>query len=430
MQSSDNLDIGSRFFRTFQLHQGRTYHMLFNSYISASAPSDLYRSDFHAAGFHPAFHEEQFYFCLSGLPKSIYTNVYGYHAHEYLQVFTPIRYELLAALQENRWDADVFMVTVSDDKQFGVIMSPRDDTLRSAEEMAGLIGDIIQKAYKQSILKDDDRYCNVTALSKPFHDGFNSLRSAYLQARSLHSISFFQMRPFVITCESLSALCVHTDFQMITDSCERMCQALDAGDYALCIRRKNDLFLHKLKSACSCELLDYALSFCRNMLQQRLNARRLNHLYDLNHLLSRSLFHRIEDCSNALEPLISVLCSAAQEQGVYSKTILSALHYIHTRFTEDISVSDIAEYVGVTPSYMSNEFKVRLGLPLRDYITNCRLRLAVSILESGEDLRICDICERVGIHDVKYFTRLFKKQTGMTPASYRLSHQQRSICNS
>lgn len=423
MQSSDNLDIDSYFFRTFRLNQGRTYHMLFNNSISASAPPGSNQSEFLAAGFKPAFHEDLFYFCLSGLPKSIYTNVYGYHAYEYLRVFTPIRYELLAALQENRWDADVFMVTVSDDKQFGVIMSPRDGARLTAEEMAGMIGQIIQKGYKQSILKDDDRYCNVTALSEPFHDGFNSLRSAYLEARSLHAVSFFQMRPSVITRESLSNLCVRTDFQMITDSCERMCQALDAGDYTTCIRRKNDLFLHKLKSACSCELLDYALSFCRNMLQQRLNARRLSHLYDLNQLLSRSRFHRIEDCSNALEPLIRVLCSAVQEQGVYSKTILSALHYIHTRFTEDLSVGDIAEYAGVTPSYMSNEFKLRLGLPLRDYITQCRLQLAVSILESGEDLRICDICERVGIHDVKYFTRLFKKLTGMTPASYRSLHQ-------
>ena len=59
-----------------------------------------------------------------------------------------------------------------------------------------------------------------------------------------------------------------------------------------------------------------------------------------------------------------------------------------------------------------------MGVSLREYITAERMEAAKVRLEEGR-LRIADVAEAVGIHDVKYFSRLFKKTTGLTPGEYR-----------
>jgi two-component system response regulator YesN len=50
------------------------------------------------------------------------------------------------------------------------------------------------------------------------------------------------------------------------------------------------------------------------------------------------------------------------------------------------------------------------------------MEAAKALLAAGE-LRVSDVAERVGVHDVKYFSRLFKKVVGMTPGEYRLKAQ-------
>ena len=59
-----------------------------------------------------------------------------------------------------------------------------------------------------------------------------------------------------------------------------------------------------------------------------------------------------------------------------------------------------------------------MGVSLREFITNERMEAAKAMLGAGK-LRVADIAERVGIHDVKYFSRLFKKAVGCTPGEYR-----------
>lgn len=50
------------------------------------------------------------------------------------------------------------------------------------------------------------------------------------------------------------------------------------------------------------------------------------------------------------------------------------------------------------------------------------MEAAKALLERGE-LRVQDVAEEVGVHDVKYFSRLFKKAAGLTPGEYREKHK-------
>jgi AraC-like DNA-binding protein len=55
----------------------------------------------------------------------------------------------------------------------------------------------------------------------------------------------------------------------------------------------------------------------------------------------------------------------------------------------------------------------------RDYITEKRISLAKKMLTEEDSMKIAYIAYQCGYRDVSYFSRIFKKKTGLSPASYR-----------
>ena len=92
---------------------------------------------------------------------------------------------------------------------------------------------------------------------------------------------------------------------------------------------------------------------------------------------------------------------------------------IKNKYMEQISVASIAETVNLTPTYLSVLFNKETGETINDYITRVRLENAKKLL-CDPTIKINDICLRVGYLSLSYFTKLFKKYTGMTPGQYRL----------
>ena len=54
-----------------------------------------------------------------------------------------------------------------------------------------------------------------------------------------------------------------------------------------------------------------------------------------------------------------------------------------------------------------------------EYLTDYRMKVAKKLLEENMELKVQDVGERVGYMDYKYFCKCFRKNTGVTPASYR-----------
>ena len=65
-----------------------------------------------------------------------------------------------------------------------------------------------------------------------------------------------------------------------------------------------------------------------------------------------------------------------------------------------------------------NAVKTLTGKKYTDYVTFLRMKYAKELLSKGK-IPISDICEAVGHSSVSYFIRIFKEETGMTPAKYR-----------
>ncbi|AJY77332.1 response regulator transcription factor [Paenibacillus beijingensis] len=110
------------------------------------------------------------------------------------------------------------------------------------------------------------------------------------------------------------------------------------------------------------------------------------------------------------------------DQGYDGQLITKALDYIAAHYTENLSLQSVADIVHLSKSYFSLYFKKLTGRNFIDYLIELRIREAKRLLAQNES-RIYDIAKAAGFKDVKYFSKVFKKMTGLTPLEYREKHQ-------
>ncbi|MEV6066521.1 AraC family transcriptional regulator [Nocardia sp. NPDC052001] len=102
-----------------------------------------------------------------------------------------------------------------------------------------------------------------------------------------------------------------------------------------------------------------------------------------------------------------------------NETVLAeAFEVIEERFGEPISLRDIARSVGLTPAYLTTLVRRRTGRTVQDWLIERRMAEARRLL-TDSDLSIAEIARRAGIADPGYFTRLFRREHGMTPRGWR-----------
>lgn len=103
-----------------------------------------------------------------------------------------------------------------------------------------------------------------------------------------------------------------------------------------------------------------------------------------------------------------------QTNGVITK----ARTFIEENFNKDISLDDVSRSVDISPYYFSKLFKEETGENFIEYLTNIRIEKAKKLLQN-RDVSIKNICIDTGYSDPNYFSRIFKKQVGLTPTEYR-----------
>ncbi|WP_179232624.1 AraC family transcriptional regulator [Paenibacillus rigui] len=117
--------------------------------------------------------------------------------------------------------------------------------------------------------------------------------------------------------------------------------------------------------------------------------------------------------------VISALQRIREEREQQTLTVLDrAQSYIRDRYTEDLSLEEVADFVHLNPHYFSKVFKQQVGATFIDFLTGLRIEKAKELILSGER-SLKEVCFEVGYKDPNYFSRVFKKVTGVTPTEYR-----------
>jgi two-component system, response regulator YesN len=108
----------------------------------------------------------------------------------------------------------------------------------------------------------------------------------------------------------------------------------------------------------------------------------------------------------------------AKKEEQSSGVITKAKNYIDTHYSRDISLDDVSREVEISPYYFSKLFKEETGENFIEYVTNIRMEHAKKLLSSSE-LSMKEICGEIGYADPNYFSRIFKKNIGVTPTEFK-----------
>lgn len=92
--------------------------------------------------------------------------------------------------------------------------------------------------------------------------------------------------------------------------------------------------------------------------------------------------------------------------------------YIYENYMDVLSLDVLAEKVYLTPHYLSNIFSQEKGIGLNKYIKNVRMEKAQELLQNT-NMKISDICAKVGYSNLSYFCKTFRTEYGVTPEKYR-----------
>lgn len=95
-----------------------------------------------------------------------------------------------------------------------------------------------------------------------------------------------------------------------------------------------------------------------------------------------------------------------------------AKKYILQHIQENIYIEEVAKEVHLNAQYMMRLFRKETGLSVLEYITEERIKLAKELLVKT-DYPINRVADNVGYANYSYFTKIFKRNVGLTPAAYR-----------
>lgn len=118
----------------------------------------------------------------------------------------------------------------------------------------------------------------------------------------------------------------------------------------------------------------------------------------------------------AFEDILKELLKASPQDAGAQQLCAKIQEYLTDNYQKKLSVSDLSEKFGYTPSYINRMFKKEFGCPPLQYLTGLRMDRAKELLEKGIDIKL--IASATGYDDARYFSRVFKNETGMTPSQW------------
>lgn len=144
-------------------------------------------------------------------------------------------------------------------------------------------------------------------------------------------------------------------------------------------------------------------------------------IFGLKYMLYDKLT-QVEDINELSEYLSRILERFIESTFIIRKAknsdiIYKAMNYIRRNYDKsNMSLSEVAEEIGLSVSYFSKLFKEETGLSYSEYLNKVRIAASRELLKKG--IPIVEVAHKVGFSDQSYFSRVFKKMEGVSPGKY------------
>lgn len=102
-----------------------------------------------------------------------------------------------------------------------------------------------------------------------------------------------------------------------------------------------------------------------------------------------------------------------------TKIVDQVIYYIDKNRDKEISLRNIAQYIGINVNHLNVIFKATTGTTISQYIINKRVSRAKNMLIMTPEKKISEIANILGFYDPYHFSKTFKKKVGVTPTEFR-----------
>ncbi|WP_282935383.1 response regulator [Paenibacillus sp. RC67] len=158
------------------------------------------------------------------------------------------------------------------------------------------------------------------------------------------------------------------------------------------------------------------LEECINMILKRMARKSMVLNIEKNEMRPLTREDALELFENQLKQLTSDLM--IKRSGNFKDPMKEAKAYIDSHLSQEITLEEVAEMVGLTPTYFSSLFKKMTNETFVQYRIKKRIELAQKLM-AVPHMKMSDIAAEVGYEDYPHFTKMFKKMTGYSPSEFR-----------
>jgi len=137
--------------------------------------------------------------------------------------------------------------------------------------------------------------------------------------------------------------------------------------------------------------------------------------YSMEHELSK--IYTYDQYEAWLIDIIRRVCMNQQWQETFKHKLAIDFikQYIHENYAKDITIAELADKVYISRNYLSQIFKNATGETINNYIISVKMEAAKSLILERK-YKIYEVANKVGYHNIPYFSTTFRKYFGMTPA--------------
>ena len=102
----------------------------------------------------------------------------------------------------------------------------------------------------------------------------------------------------------------------------------------------------------------------------------------------------------------------------YFKEVKDTILYIQSNYDKKITLAELSKETYIDKYTLSKKFKEFTGITIVNYINNYRSKMALSMIQNGEQINNTAIL--CGFNNISFFTKTFKKHTGNLPSFYKM----------
>ncbi len=136
-------------------------------------------------------------------------------------------------------------------------------------------------------------------------------------------------------------------------------------------------------------------------------------------------FHTLPTYSQMVSTYLQQLMLSLSETGAVSGVssapdaicFRKAISYLNSNIHRQPTVPEIARFCNVSEAGIKRVFDKYAGIGVHKYLLKLKIKAAAELLQDGE--RVCDVAERLGFNSQSYFSRAFKRETGMMPSQVK-----------